>query len=136
MIDRKYRNPSKPEGGWTDWEMHEEETIQVEIWIATPPEGSSAHVEMMQALGDYVDRIGLCVTATRGYFRYTGGTEPGLSIGLRNYPRFPSDWEELIGHAEKIGFAMAEAGDQGSFMVVDHDGSTYWFTRRGDAPDA
>ena len=111
------------------WKCVEDKCIQVDLWIATPKEGTPEHVAMMKILGDYVDNAGLCVTATRTFFRYTGGTELGLKIGLRNYPRFPVDWQRLISHAETIGRLMAEAGDQGSYMI--EDGSTvYWFTRR------
>jgi hypothetical protein len=35
------------------------------------------------------DFAGLYVTVTETTFIYTNGSEPGLSIGLINYPRFP-----------------------------------------------
>lgn len=110
------------------WRVVEEECTQIDLWIATPSEGTAGHVAMMQALGDYVDREGLCVTATRTFFRYTNGTELGLKIGIRNYPRFPTEWSELINHAELIGFELAEVGGQQTFMIEDGS-SVYWFTR-------
>lgn len=111
-----------------NWKVVEDSCQQIDLWIATPSEATVGHTMMMQALGDYVDQEGFCVTATRTFFRYTGGTELGLKIGIRNYPRFPLEWDELIGHAERIGFKIAEAGGQDTFMIEDGS-AVYWFTR-------
>lgn len=56
---------------------------------------------------------------------------------MRNYPRFPEpDSSELLKHAENIGRSIAEIGQQGSFMIEEVGGATYWFTRRkGDLTD-
>ena len=43
-----------------------------------------------QWLQDYVNLVGLCVTLTPTDFIYVNGSEPGLIVGLINYPRFPS----------------------------------------------
>lgn len=40
-------------------------------------------------------KCGLCVTVTPTTFVYTGGDEPGVIVGLINYPRFPKDEHEL-----------------------------------------
>lgn len=37
----------------------------------------------------YCDDVGLCVSVTRTRFVYTKGSEPGVAVGLINYPRFP-----------------------------------------------
>ena len=42
-----------------------------------------------------VDEYGWCVSFTKTEFLYTGGTEPGVIIGVINYPRFPLEEEEL-----------------------------------------
>ncbi|HEY7823728.1 MAG TPA: hypothetical protein VIG24_12880 [Acidimicrobiia bacterium] len=86
---------------------------------------------MIREVEKYCDAVGLCVSITSTRFVYTGGWEMGFRVGLRNYPRFPcEDSSVLLVHAEKIGKAMAEVGDQGSFMIEEHGGTTYWLTRR------
>jgi hypothetical protein len=45
--------------------------------------------EVEQYLQDYVDKVGLCVTVTATKFIYKNGNEPGVIVGLLNYPRFP-----------------------------------------------
>ena len=39
----------------------------------------------------YVDEGGFCITLTKTEFIYTDGQEPGVILGMINYPRFPSD---------------------------------------------
>lgn len=39
----------------------------------------------------YVDAGGLCVTVTATRFIYKNGSEPGVAVGLINYPRFPAE---------------------------------------------
>lgn len=41
----------------------------------------------------YCDVQGLCVTLTPTEFIYTNGSEPGVIVGLINYPRFPKPHE-------------------------------------------
>lgn len=112
------------------WAHREEVTGAVDLWIAYPPVDMLKKSGMEKALQAYVDKVGLCVTLTETHFFYTGGREPGWKVGLRNYPRFPSENQALLEHAEKIGNLLADAGDQGSFMIEEHGGCTYWFTRR------
>jgi len=38
----------------------------------------------------YCDDVGLGLTITQTEFVYTDGDEPGVIVGLINYPRFPS----------------------------------------------
>uniref|UniRef100_A0AAU7VHM1 Uncharacterized protein n=1 Tax=Dinoroseobacter phage vB_DshS_R26L TaxID=3161158 RepID=A0AAU7VHM1_9CAUD len=110
-----------------EWAGREEPTIAVDLWIG----GRGDHeLAMLNALREYVNSVGLCVTVTDTEFWFTGGGEDGFRIGLRNYPRFPSEAMDLLAHAEKIGKLLADAGDQGSFMIEEHGGVTYWLTRR------
>ena len=51
----------------------------------------------------YVDVEKLCVTVTETKFIYVNGNEPGLIIGLINYPRFPSDFLTLKDRALDLG---------------------------------
>lgn len=114
------------------WAGREVETMAVDLWIAYPyKKGTFRKNSMLSCLQEYCDKAGLCVTVTETWFVYTGGREPGWKIGLRNYPRFPcADSSELLAHAEKLGKALAEQGRQGSFMIEEHGGTTYWLTRR------
>jgi hypothetical protein len=47
----------------------------------------------------FCDKKGLCVSITSTNFIYTKGNEPGVIIGLINYPRFPSTEEEIYNTA-------------------------------------
>jgi len=42
-----------------------------------------------------VNEYGWCVSFTKTEFIYTEGKEPGVIIGIINYPRFPMEPEEL-----------------------------------------
>lgn len=44
---------------------------------------------------DYVNRVGWCVTVTNTFFMYKDGCEPGVIVGIINYPRFPRTIKEL-----------------------------------------
>ena len=50
----------------------------------------------------YCDEVGLCVTVKPTHFIYKNGNEPGVEIGLINYPRFPSTKEKILEHAYAI----------------------------------
>jgi hypothetical protein len=43
----------------------------------------------------YCDKIGFCVTIKPTFFIYTDGSEPGVEVGIINYPRFPKEFEEI-----------------------------------------
>jgi hypothetical protein len=51
---------------------------------------------------NYVNSVGLCVSVTPTRFVYTSGSEPGLIVGLINYPRFPSTPDKIRTHAFKL----------------------------------
>lgn len=54
------------------------------------------------AIQRYVDAVGLCVSYTETEFIYTKGGEPGMAVGLINYPRFPSSPEKIRTHAIRL----------------------------------
>lgn len=107
-----------------DFLVRVEDSITIDIWIA------GSQIELERAAGEIVDEVGLCVTFTKTWFRYTDGGEFGLRIGLRNYPRFPTTLPALRAVAQRIGLACAIAADQGSFMVEEVGSQTYWYSRR------
>jgi len=53
---------------------------------------------------EYCDDVGLCVTITDTEFIYTKGNEPGIIIGLINYPRFPSNVNDI----RKLAIELAQ----------------------------
>lgn len=53
----------------------------------------------MSVIQGYVDDVGLCVTVTPTTYVYTEGNEPGIAVGLINYPRFPSTPKQIRTHA-------------------------------------
>jgi len=112
------------------WAARTRDTIGVSLWIAYPAMDIFRKTGMIHEVERYCNDVGLCVTLTETVYVFTGGQEPGWCVGLRNYPRFPSDEETLFRHAEAIGRAMAEIGNQGSYMIEQHDGHSVWYTRR------
>lgn len=57
---------------------------------------------VQELLQSYMNSVGLCVTLTATQFIYKNGNEPGVIIGLINYPRFPASGEEIKTHALAI----------------------------------
>jgi hypothetical protein len=53
-------------------------------------------LDLIQA---YVDAKGLCVSVKSTSCIYTGDSEPGVIVGLINYPRFPSSAKAIKEHA-------------------------------------
>lgn len=60
----------------------------------------------------FCDRVGLCVTVTPTTFVYTGGEEPGVRVGLVNYPRFPAEPGDLEARTLELAGLLKEALDQ------------------------
>ena len=86
-------------------------------------------------LKKYCDEVGFCVTLKMVEYIYKGGTEHGLSIGLINYPRFPSDPATLTAKAIEIAELLREGLKQESFSV-ETPVETIWYSyRKGDAID-
>ena len=69
----------------------------------------------------YVDEVKWCVTFTETEFIYTEGNEPGLIIGMVNYPRFPSDPETLKEKALKLAEKLLIELNQFRVSVVFPD---------------
>lgn len=82
-----------------------------------------------EALQDYVDDVGLCVTVTPTEFVYTGGCEPGIVVGLVNYPRFPSNPTAIWHHAEAIAHRLLDDLHQDTALIQSVT-LARWLTRR------
>jgi hypothetical protein len=66
----------------------------------------------------YCDEHKLCVTVTPTHFVYTSDNEPGVAVGLINYPRFPSTPEVIGDHAIKLAEIYLKAFKQYKVCVV------------------
>lgn len=82
-----------------------------------------------QVLREECLRIGLCVTIDPTTFIYTGGEEAGYTVGLINYPRFPSSNEKITEIARQLAHKLMERTAQQSVLVMTPDTSE-WFTIR------
>jgi hypothetical protein len=75
----------------------------------------------LAAIREYVDRVGLCVTVTDTQFAYTNGGEPGLIVGLINYPRFPKTPDQVRAHALALSQILLKCCRQFKVSVVMPD---------------
>lgn len=98
----------------------------VQIFIA----GDTARAA--EVCRQYCDTAGLCVTVTETVYVYTGGSEPGVIVGLINYPRFPSEPNAITDLAIDLGWQLHAALGQQSF-TVQTPGITHWFSTRGES---
>ena len=98
-------------------------TIRYDVFIAGDLE------QAKQLCREYVFDVGLCVTVEPVTYIYTGGEESGVRIGLINYPRFPTDAEELFAKASVLAEHLMHRLCQHSYSVVGPD-ETVWFSRR------
>ena len=100
------------------------ETYRAEIFIAGNRQVA------VEACREYCLK-GLCVTVTDCDFVYTGGMETGVSIGLINYPRFPSGKTDILSEAVSLGDFLIHKLHQSSCSIVADD-KTIWLTRRDE----
>ena len=77
--------------------------------------------EAREICQDFVDEVGLCVTVTETTFIYTKGSEPGLIIGLINYPRYPSTPAQTQDKAILLARKLMEAFNQQRMSIVMPD---------------
>lgn len=86
-------------------ELHAVPTYQAVIHVGLR-EGYDGPVrglwEVQQAAQAYCDRVGLAVAVAEERFVYKGGSEPGASVGLLCYPRFPREPADIKRHAVEL----------------------------------
>ncbi len=81
-------------------------------------------LELIQA---YCNEVGLCVMVTDTLFIYSQrpetphGRDPGISLLLINYPRFPSTPGQIRAHAEALGEKLKAKLGQHRVTVVYPD---------------
>jgi len=72
---------------------------------------------------------GLCVTIHPCEYIYKGGQETGFVVGLRRYPKFPTDAHYIHEQAESLGNMLKDRLCQDSYMLVTPEITT-WVTDR------
>lgn len=77
--------------------------------------------EVEDTCQEYVNKIGLCVTVTPTEYIYTDGNEPGVIVGLINYPRFPEYPEQIRKKAVQLAYILKERFDQLKVTVMCPD---------------
>ena len=110
--------------------MHEVNTFTATLCVGLR-EGYTDVVRPMadaiEVVQGYCNEVGLCVTCTPTTFVYSQrpetphGQEPGLLIGFVNYPRFPSQPDDIRKHAEALGAAIKQKLRQNRVSVVYPD---------------
>lgn len=70
---------------------------------------------------DYCNGVGLAVTIKPLEFIYTDGNEPGVEIGLINYPRYPKTESEIKIDAIKLTRLLKDTFKQKRVSIVCSD---------------
>lgn len=104
--------------------MRKNETFTASIYVGLRHGYSgelSSSDEVRQWLQKYCNEVKLGLTFTQTEFIYVDGGEPGVIIGLINYPRFPSSIEEIKTKALAIAKGLMELCHQERVSVVFSD---------------
>lgn len=105
-------------------QKHIQKTYKADIYVGLK-EGYDGYVADMDDVLAFVKKIcngfkiGVTLTTTR--FVYVDGDEPGIIVGLINYPRFPSTPEEIKDKALRIASVLAEKYKQERVSIVCTD---------------
>lgn len=89
----------------------EVKTFEIRIYVGLREEYSEVYhdfKEVEEICQKYCDDNGFCVSVTKTKFIYTEGNEPGVIVGIINYPRFPSTPKKLTQHAITLGTLLLE----------------------------
>jgi hypothetical protein len=87
--------------------VHHIPTYTADIYVGAR-EGYSDKIrepwEFNKCVSDYVNEVKLAATITHLNFQYVDGNEPGVKVGLINYPRFPKSRQQI----RDLAFSLAE----------------------------
>jgi hypothetical protein len=100
------------------------DTFTATIWVGLKERDTGVlHSvdEVRSICQQYCDEIGFCVTVTPTEFIYTDGNEPGVAIGIINYPRFPDAPENILSKALTLAERFLYAFNQYKVSVVCPD---------------
>jgi len=100
------------------------DTFTANIYVGTQHgyDGEFSSIdEIRQWLQNYCDTVKLGITLTPTEFIYVGGREPGVIVGLINYPRFPKPIEEIKAQAFDIANGLMKLCHQERLSIVFSD---------------
>jgi len=113
--------------------MKIEKSYNVQIWVGLR-EGYTDFIHDMDSvravIDNYIEANSTCVTITPTEFRYYKGFEPGVIIGLIQYPRFPKKESQILEQAKDIAILLKETFKQNrisittpkyTYMIEDED---------------
>lgn len=100
------------------------ESYNVQIWVGSRvgyTEKIHQITEVEKICDEFVNEIQACVTITQTQFRYVNGDEPGVMVGIINYPRFPSTQDELLGKAINLATRLMCGLEQKRVSITTPD---------------
>lgn len=106
-------------------EIKELESYAIDICIA----GDLSLIE--KCCQSFCNDIGLCVTVTPTNYIYTGGKERGAIVGIKMYPRFPKDKDQLWDEATRLALCILDGANQQSCMINGPD-KVIWLSNRDE----
>lgn len=101
--------------------MKESTTFWANIYVGLREEydGKTHYSEWaIEICQDYCTEVGLGVTVTETIFVYSGGREPGIIVGLIQYPRFPTTELDIMRKAKELGRRLMIAFNQLRISIV------------------
>jgi hypothetical protein len=84
-------------------------------------------VDVYAICQSYCDSKGLCVSVTKTTYIYTQGNEPGVIVGLINYPRFPTTASKMFDMVMELSNELMTQLDQYR-VSFNYGGHTYMLT--------
>lgn len=78
-------------------------------------------LDVIKLCSGICNEIKLCVTVTDTHFVYVNGDEPGVIVGLINYPRFPEDPYKIKEKAIEIAQKLMASLEQERVSIVCTD---------------
>jgi hypothetical protein len=81
---------------------------------------------------EYCDDVGLCVTIKKVDYIYKDGNEPGIEVGLINYPRFEETSSRIDYHAKILANELMLKFNQHRVSIVTPD-KTYMIKNKIEA---
>lgn len=104
--------------------MKEVETYWANIYVGTIGgyDGSTYSLETVKEMvSKWANSVPICVTVTPTDYLYKDGSEPGVVIGLINYPRFPKSPTEIRIYALQLAQILKDSLGQHRVSVVMPD---------------
>lgn len=77
---------------------------------------------------EYCFSKGLCVNIFPSSYLYTGGEESGFIVELINYPRFPSDNNEIVETSKELANLLMMGLFQKSYTIM-FPNDTFYYSR-------